>query len=292
MKQILITGGNGQLGSELRALQDAYPAFSFKFTDVEDLDITSPAALAEEMDSFVPDYVINCAAYTAVDRAEGDIDIATLINATAPRYLAEAAQQRGATLIHVSTDYVFDGTAHRPYTEEVPTSPDSAYGSTKLEGERHVLKNCKHCIVIRTSWLYSAYGNNFVKTMKRLGMEREELGVIYDQVGTPTYAGDLAKAILDMLLALESGRIEQPYGIYHYSNEGVCSWYDFAVEIFRRESINCKVKPIETKDYPTDAKRPHYSVLNKGKIKSTFGLEIPHWAESLQVCLDALRGAR
>lgn len=290
MKHILITGGNGQLGSEIRALQEQYPAFLFDFTDVEDLDITSPAALAEKMNAFAPDYVINCAAYTAVDKAEGDIDIATLINATAPRYLAEAAEKQGATLVHVSTDYVFDGTAHRPYTEDVPTSPDSAYGSTKLEGERLVLEASSRCIVIRTSWLYSAYGNNFVKTMKRLGTERDELGVIFDQVGTPTYAGDLAKAILDILLVLEAGRVAEPYGIYHYSNEGVCSWYDFATEIFRRESISCRVKPIETKDYPTAAKRPHYSVLNKGKIKATFGLEIPHWAESLQVCLDALKG--
>ncbi len=289
MSKILITGANGQLGSEINALKEAYPTFEFVFTDVAELDITDPVDLDAKLQSIAPSVIVNCAAYTAVDKAESDLALAEKINSLAPKLLAEASKKYGIFLLYVSTDYVFDGTAHIPYTEEVATSPDSAYGSTKLDGELHVQNGCDDYLIIRTSWLYSAYGNNFVKTMKRLGNERDELGVIFDQIGTPTYAGDLAKAILDIVEAKEAGSVSDVSGVYHYSNEGVCSWYDFANEIFRQEKIECHVKPIETSEYPTAANRPHYSVMNKRKIKTTFGIAIPHWVESLSVCLDALK---
>ena len=289
MSKILITGANGQLGSEINALKNAYPTFEFVFTDVAELDITDPVDLDAKLQSIAPTVIVNCAAYTAVDKAESDLALAEKINSLAPKLLAEASKKYEIFLLHVSTDYVFDGTAHTPYTEEVATSPDSVYGSTKLDGELHVQNECDDYLIIRTSWLYSAYGNNFVKTMKRLGNERHELGVIFDQIGTPTYAGDLAKAILDIVEAKVAGTVSDVSGIYHYSNEGVCSWYDFANEIFRQEKIECNVKPIETSEYPTAANRPHYSVMNKRKIKTTFDITIPHWVESLSVCLQALK---
>jgi len=289
MSRILITGANGQLGSEIKALRERFPSFEFMFTDVADLDITDSTDLDEKLEAFAPKYIINCAAYTAVDKAESDKELAAKINATAPKLLAEACKRRGMCLIHVSTDYVFDGTAHLPYVEDCETGPDSVYGWTKLDGERFIQANCDDYIIIRTSWLYSAYGNNFVKTMIRLGKERPELGVIFDQIGTPTYAGDLAKAILDIVEKKDNGSVSGDTGIYHYSNEGVCSWYDFAKEIFRYEQISCRVRPIETAEYPTAASRPHYSVLNKKKIKHKYDLSIPHWSESLAVCLKALK---
>ena len=287
--KILVTGANGQLGSEIKALQNAYGSFEFIFTDVEDLDITDAAALATFLGESQPSYIINCAAYTAVDKAEADLELARKINRVAPKLLAEACKARGLKLIHVSTDYVFNGTAHMPYTEDAATSPNSAYGLTKLEGEQEIEAVCEEAVIIRTSWLYSAYGNNFVKTMLRLGKERNELGVIFDQIGTPTYARDLADAILTIVAKIEAGESKDAWGIYHYSNEGVCSWYDFAYEIFRQEGIKCRVKPIGTVDYPTPAKRPHYSVMHKGKIRSTFGISIPHWTASLSDCLEKLR---
>jgi len=289
MTKILITGGNGQLGSEIKALANAYPDFEFIFTDVEDLDITNQAALDLFLTKSDPAFIVNCAAYTAVDKAESDLELATKINSLAPKLLAEASKKYGISLIHISTDYVFDGTAHIPYKETVAPSPDSAYGRTKLEGELNIQSSCEDYIIIRTAWLYSAYGKNFVKTMLKLGSEREELGVIFDQVGTPTYAADLAQAILDIILAKASGRVANDSGIYHYTNEGVCSWYDFSNEIFRIEGIKCRVKPIETVDYPTPARRPHYSVLNKKKIKTTYDLTIPHWKDSLEICLNVLK---
>ena len=289
MRKILVTGANGQLGSEIKALKEQYASFEFIFTDVEDLDITDPDALAVYLDERKPAYIINCAAYTAVDKAETDLELARKINRVAPKLLAEACNARGLKLIHVSTDYVFNGMAHMPYTEEAPTSPDSAYGLTKLEGEQEIEAVCEESVIIRTSWLYSAYGNNFVKTMLRLGKERDELGVIFDQIGTPTYACDLADVILTIVSKIEAGESKDTWGIYHYSNEGVCSWYDFAYEIFRQEGIVCRVKPIGTVDYPTPAKRPHYSVMNKKKIKSTFDINIHHWTESLKDCLKKLK---
>jgi len=285
---ILITGANGQLGSEIRALKDEYPLMEFEFTDVGELDITDPVAIEHMLSSDSFDAIVNCAAYTAVDKAESDREVASRINALAPKLMAEAARKHGLALVHVSTDYVFDGTAYMPYTEELVPCPNSVYGETKRDGELAIQKACDDYVIIRTSWLYSEYGNNFVKTMLRLGAERDELGVIFDQIGTPTYAGDLAKAILDILAKKEAGEVKDVSGIYHYSNEGVCSWHDFATEIFRQQGMACRVKPIETVEYPTPAKRPHYSVMNKKKIKGTFGIEIQHWTEALSECLKRL----
>ncbi len=226
---------------------------------------------------------MNCAAYTAVDKAEDNQELAYKLNCEAPKQLASAAQANGAAMIQVSTDYVFDGTAHSPYTEECNPSPDSVYGTTKLEGEKEVMNCCEKTAVIRTAWLYSTFGNNFVKTMIRLGKERDSLGVVFDQIGTPTYANDLARAIYTII---NKGIVR---GIYHFSNEGVCSWYDFTVAIHRLAGITtCKVKPLHTAEYPAKANRPAYSVLDKTKIKTTFDIEIPHWEESLKQCIDKI----
>lgn len=281
MKNILITGANGQLGSEMRLLSSENSQYNYFFTDVQELDICDELAVQEFVDNRGIDLIVNCAAYTAVDNAEDNIQLCTKLNAIAPGYLAKAAQSRGAAIIQISTDYVFNGTNHTPYTEDEKTCPASVYGSTKLEGEQNVLNSCTNSMVIRTAWLYSTFGNNFVKTMIRLGKEKESLGVIFDQVGTPTYARDLAKAIY---AAINKGVVR---GVYHFSNEGVCSWYDFTMAIHRLAGIEtCKVKPLHTADYPTKAARPHYSVLDKTKIKETFGIEIPHWEVSLKECIN------
>lgn len=280
---ILVTGANGQLGNEMRVLSAVNLSHTYFFTDVQELDICDEQAVRTYVNENEIDVIVNCAAYTAVDKAEDDPGLCDRLNNIAPGYLARAAQDRGAAMIQVSTDYVFDGTAHIPYTEEDPTCPDSVYGSTKLAGERNVLEHCERAMVIRTAWLYSAYGNNFVKTMLRLGKERETLGVIFDQIGTPTYANDLARAIY---AAINKGVVR---GIYHFSDEGVCSWYDFTVAIHRLAGItSCKVKPLHTAEYPSKAARPHYSVLDKTKIKNTFDIEIPHWEESLKRCIALL----
>jgi dTDP-4-dehydrorhamnose reductase len=227
--------------------------------------------------------IVNCAAYTAVDNAEDHAEFCARLNADAVGYLAKSAEANGAEFIQISTDYVFDGTAHVPYQETDPTCPESVYGSTKLEGERNALAYCSRAMVIRTAWLYSTFGNNFVKTMIRLGKERDSLGVILDQIGTPTYARDLARAIFE---AIRQGVVP---GVYHFSNEGVCSWYDFTKAIHRLAGITtCQVKPLHTSEYPAKAKRPHYSVLDKSKIKATYGMEVPYWMESLGECIEAL----
>jgi len=283
---ILVTGADGQLGNELRNISGNFPDDRFFFTDVAELDITSPDAVNDFFETNRIQTVINCAAYTAVDKAESDESTATLINATAVGYLAEACNKADATLIHVSTDYVYDGCACKPYSEDHRTAPASAYGRSKLAGEQAAL-SARGSVVIRTSWLYSSFGANFVKTMLRLGRERETLNVIFDQAGTPTYAADLAQAIMTIAGQAENGGL-QP-GIFHYSNEGVCSWYDFAHEIMQQAGLPCVVKPIETKDYPTPATRPHYSVLNKARIKSAYQLVIPHWKDSLSRCLADMR---
>ena len=280
---ILITGANGQLGNEMRVLSAGHPAHTYFFTDVEELDICN----AEGVKTFVKDnhidIIVNCAAYTAVDKAEDNAELCDKLNHMAPGYLAEAAEAYGAGLIQISTDYVFDGTAHIPYTEDAPTCPNSIYGRTKLAGEQEVMSRCTRAMIIRTAWLYSTFGNNFVKTMLRLGRERESLGVVFDQIGTPTYAADLAQAIF---AAIEQGI--RP-GIYHFSNEGVCSWYDFTLAIHRLADITtCKVSPLHTDEYPAKAPRPHYSVLDKTKLKQTYGIEIPHWEESLARCVKQL----
>ena len=283
---ILVTGADGQLGNELRNISGNFPDDRFFFTDVAELDVTSPDAVNDFVETNRIQTVINCAAYTAVDKAESDESTATLINATAVGYLAEACNKADATLIHVSTDYVYDGCACKPYSEDHRTVPASAYGRSKLAGEQAAL-SARGSVVIRTSWLYSSFGANFVKTMLRLGRERETLNVIFDQAGTPTYAADLAQAIMTIAGQAENGGL-QP-GIFHYSNEGVCSWYDFAHEIMQQAGLPCVVKPIETKDYPTPATRPHYSVLNKARIKSAYQLVIPHWKDSLSRCLADMR---
>ena len=280
---ILVTGCNGQLGNEIQLLEKEYPQHTYFNTDVAELDITNQLAVNDFINRHAIDGVINCAAYTAVDKAEGDKELCTTLNTVAPSYLAAAIDKRGGWIIHVSTDYVFDGTHHIPYVETDTPSPDSVYGSTKLAGELGVSKFCKKHMIIRTAWLYSAFGNNFVKTMIRLGNEKAELGVIFDQIGTPTYARDLAVTIMT---AVDKG-IET--GVYHYSNEGVISWYDFTKAIHRIAGIkDCKVRPLHTSEYPTAANRPAYSVLDKTKIKQTYGIEIPYWEDSLKECIERL----
>ena len=283
MKRILITGANGQLGNEMRVLSEEYPEHAYFFTDVAELDICNEQAVMDFVKANGIHTIVNCAAYTAVDNAEDHAEFCARLNADAVGYLAKSAEANGAEFIQISTDYVFDGTAHVPYQETDPTCPESVYGSTKLEGERNALAYCSRAMVIRTAWLYSTFGNNFVKTMIRLGKERDSLGVIFDQIGTPTYARDLARAIFE---AIRQGVVP---GVYHFSNEGVCSWYDFAKAIHRLAGITtCQVKPLHTSEYPAKAKRPHYSVLDKSKIKATYGMEVPYWMESLGECIEAL----
>lgn len=280
---ILVTGANGQLGSELRALSPQHKAHHFFFTDVAELDITNAQAVRRFITQEQIDVLINCAAFTAVDKAESEPDLCDLLNHKAPALLAEAIHEVGGWMMQISTDYVFDGTAHVPYKEDAPTSPNSVYGRTKLLGEEAVRAACPQSVILRTAWLYSSFGNNFVKTMMRLGRERGELGVIFDQIGTPTYARDLADAILQIV---EKGPVA---GTYHFTNEGVTSWYDFAREIHRQAGILCHVRPLHTEEYPTPAARPHYSVLDKTLIKQTYGITIPWWTESLARCLEALK---
>lgn len=284
MSTILVTGANGQLGNEMRNLSGNDRANRYIFTDVQELDITDLARVQAFLSENAVDFVVNCAAYTAVDKAESEIELCRKINAFAVENLAKASAATGAKMIHVSTDYVYSGTHYMPYVESDAVAPTSVYGVTKLEGEQLLLAANPASVILRTSWLYSPYGNNFVKTMLRLGREREKLSVVFDQVGTPTYAADLAAAIVTILNAPEFVP-----GIYNFSNEGVCSWYDFTLTIHRMAGIDtCRVSPIDTADYPSAATRPFYSVMNKKKIKATYGVEIPHWEESLQKCIAIL----
>ena len=280
---ILITGCNGPLGNEMQLLEGSHPQHTYFNTDVAELDITDQDAIEAFVNDNQIDGIDNCAAYTAVDKAEENEELCTKLNAEAPAYLAAAIGRRGGWMIQISTDYVFDGTQHTPYTEEADTCPNSIYGKTKLVGELNVQKFCEQSMIIRTAWLYSTFGKNFVKTMIRLGKEKPELGVIFDQIGTPTYARDLAVAIF---AAIEQGIVP---GVYHFSNEGVISWYDFTKAIHRIAGITtCHVRPLHTAEYPTPAKRPHYSVLDKTKIKNIYGIEIPYWEESLKDCIAKL----
>ena len=280
---ILITGCNGQLGNEMQLLEKENPQHTFFNTDVAELDITNQLAISDFVNRNNIDGIVNCAAYTAVDKAESNKQLCTLLNTEAPAYLAAAIEKRGGWLIQISTDYVFDGTKHTPYIETGTPCPDSVYGSTKLAGELGVSKFCKNTMIIRTAWLYSTFGNNFVKTMIRLGKEKPELGVIFDQIGSPTYAGDLATVIMT---AINKGIVP---GVYHFSNEGVISWYDFTKAIHRIAGIGtCHVRPLHTSEYPTPAARPAYSVLDKTKIKQTYQIEIPYWEESLEKCVKQL----
>lgn len=284
MKKILVTGANGQLGSELKDILGANNE-QVLYTDVAQLDITKLDLVRAFIKEHKVTDIINCAAYTAVDKAETDQDIAYMVNCIAPKNLATVAAEENCRLIHVSTDYVFSGEACTPYVESDPTSPLGVYGRTKLAGEEAVTDSGCDSVIIRTSWLYSAYGNNFVKTMMRLGKERDQLNVVFDQVGTPTYAGDLAVAIVKLI---QSEELVDVSGLYHFSNEGVCSWYDFAQEIMDQENIACNVQPILSSQYPTPVRRPSFSVLDKAKIKKDFNITIPYWKHSLIMCLRKL----
>ena len=279
MKNILITGSNGQLGSEIREISDQYENYNFIFTDVEELDLT----ISEDIVSFFTDnkidVCVNCAAYTAVDKAEDEIGLAMLVNSTAVDNLSKVCNNNGTLLFHISTDYVFNGKHFMPYSETDTVSPDSQYGLSKLKGEEAVMLNCDKAIIVRTSWLYSSHGNNFVKTLIKLGNERDQLSVVSDQVGTPTYAADLAEAIMVMIASFDETK---PKEIYHFSNEGAISWYDFGKAIMKLSNIECAINPIDSKDYPSKANRPFYSVLSKSKIKKHYGVNVPYWEDSLR----------
>ncbi|MDD3038766.1 dTDP-4-dehydrorhamnose reductase [Bacteroides sp.] len=279
-KNILVTGANGQLGSEMQILSKTSKE-RYIFTDVAELDITNLAAIRQMVVKNNIDVIVNCAAYTNVDKAEENEKMANLLNNIAVGHLANVAKEVGATLIHISTDYVFDGVAHIPYTEEHTTTPIGVYGRTKLDGEKSVVASDCNYIIIRTSWLYSQWGNNFVKTIQHLTNGRDSLNVIFDQIGTPTYAGDLANAIG---MIINSNQITKK-GIYHFSNEGVCSWYDFAKMICSMSGNKCEIHPIHSSEFPSKVTRPHYSVLDKTKIKNTFNIAIPHWIDSLKKCI-------
>ena len=282
---ILVTGANGQLGREMQRLSAVSPN-NYTFTDVAELDVTDAGAVRQAVAQTRAEVIVNCAAYTNVERAEEDEEAADRLNRGAAENLARAAEANGATLIHVSTDYVFDGTAHTPYTEDGTPSPLGAYGRTKLAGERAVMASGCRYLIFRTAWLYSEYGNNFLKTMLRLTSERDTLQVVFDQIGTPTYAGDLALAIFSII---ESERYAGNEGVYHFTDEGVCSWYDFATEIAAAAGHDsCRIIPCHTSEFPTKAQRPAYSVLDKTKIKTTFQMDIPHWRESMIYCLKQI----
>ncbi len=283
--KVLVTGSNGQLGSEIKAISSNYPSLNLTFTDFDELNITDINAVNHAICSLRPHYVVNCAAFTAVDKAEIEIDAAANLNSIAPGIIAKSCKENGCKLIHISTDYVFDGKSTTPYDESSPVNPISKYGISKLQGETEALSS-GICMVIRTSWLYSSFGNNFVKTIIRNGKIKPELRVVSDQVGCPTYARDLADVILTIISKGEEAFAPE---IFHYSNEGVCSWYDFACEIINLSNINCKVLPIGAIDYPLPAKRPQYSVFNKDKIRNSFKITIPKWNESISDCIKILK---
>ncbi|MAO44985.1 MULTISPECIES: dTDP-4-dehydrorhamnose reductase [Leeuwenhoekiella] len=283
--KLLITGSKGQLGSELGLLAEGLPQVTCIATDSKSLNITDGAAVAAFVQDHAIDVIVNCAAYTAVDQAETDKDAADAVNCDAVAGLAQVAADLECKLIHISTDYVFDGAGCTPYLATDPTSPVNYYGASKLKGEQAMQRiNPANSLILRTSWVYSSFGNNFVKTMLRLGSERERLNVIYDQVGVPTYARDLARFILEKAIYTENPSVN----IYQYTNEGVCSWYDFAYEIMRLAGLDCKVYPIPTSAYPTPAKRPHYSLMDKEALKAAFDTEIPYWKSSLTECVQLL----
>jgi len=289
MQQILVTGSNGQLGHELQLIAQQVKNYKFIFVDIEELDITNDDAVANFFSQHSIDFCINCAAYTAVDKAEEERLIAIEVNASGPKILSANCKKMGAVFIHISTDFVFDGKLNTPYLESNYARPISVYGKTKRKGEVEALVENPRTFVLRTSWLYSTFGGNFMKTMRRLGSERKELGIVYDQVGAPTYARDLANAIMQIIDQVNEDTYQDIFGIYHYSNAGICSWYDFAVAIFELSNISIKVNPIRTEEYPLPAKRPTYSVLDTNKIKSTFNIEIPHWRGSLKNCINKLK---
>jgi dTDP-4-dehydrorhamnose reductase len=288
MAVILVTGALGQLGSELKSLSKSYPGYEFIFTDREELDITDYEKVREAVQTQQPDWIINCAAYNLVDKAETDAANALLINSTAVKNIAESIKGSVCRFIHISSDYVFDGNSNVPYNENSTPAPLGEYGKSKLAGERAALIH-NGSMVIRTSWLYSSYGSNFLKTIIRLGKERDSLNVVFDQIGTPTYAADLSSAIMNIVSGVIRNQVAFNAGIYQFSNEGVCSWYDFALAIVEEAGLNCKVKPILSKDFKATARRPFYSVLDKSKIKDDYNLDIPHWRESMKKCIALLK---
>ncbi len=282
---ILVTGSNGQLGSELRSLEKEYPSFKFTFTTKSDLDITDSEKVSKVIKEKKIEVLINCAAYTAVDKAENDKAQAMLLNATAIKNIASACSKANALLVHISTDYVFDGRNFKPYTENDTASPKSIYGKTKLDGEIEVIFNAKRALIFRTSWLYSSFGKNFVKTIAEKAKTEKELKVVHDQIGTPTYAADLAKTILDIIPKVS---LKIRTEIYNFSNEGAASWFDFAKAIVDIKQLDCQITPISTKEYPTDAQRPFFTLLDKSRIKKDFNIKIPYWKDSLEICLSKI----
>lgn len=286
MKKILVTGSKGQLGSDIQDISKFYPDLQFYFTDIEELNLTDSIAVEDYFNNIKPNFCINCAAYTAVDQAEDEEELAIKINHKTVELLAEVCKTNNCKLVHISTDYIFNGTNCKPYVEDDDPAPQSVYGLSKLMGEEAIKKINPASLVIRTSWLYSSFGHNFVKTMLRLSIERDELNVVADQVGTPTYSADLAKAILDII---SNEDVNQNSGVYHYSNEGVLSWYDFAKAIMEINESDCIINPIESKDFPAKAKRPFYSVLNKTKIKTDFKIKIPYWLDSLKIAIQKIK---
>lgn len=288
MKKVLVTGSYGQLGSELQQIAPQMESAEFIFTDVDTLNICDKDALQLFVKQHPVDFIVNCAAYTAVDKAEEDAEKCYDINCNAVRNIGEVAASRGIKVIHISTDYVFDGSAHIPYGEDARINPKTVYGKSKAAGEEDLMRVCLDAVIIRTSWLYSAFGDNFVKTMLKLGKERDSLSVVFDQIGTPTNAADLSEVILQIIRKTIDNESAFKTGVYHFSNEGVCSWYDFAIAIHKLADITCNVLPIESKEYPAKTPRPFYSVLNKKKIKKTFGIQISHWEKSLSSCVAQL----
>ena len=288
MAIILITGAKGQLGSELKEVSKNYYGYDFIFTDIDSLDITSLEKISEFIKKSKPDWIINCAAYTLVDKAEVEPDQALLINGTAVKNITEAIRGSECRFIHVSSDYVYDGSSNVPYNENITANPLSAYGRSKLAGEKYALLH-NGSMIIRTAWLYSSFGNNFVKTILRNAAEKESLKVVFDQTGTPTYAADLAGAIMSIISGVIRNQIAMNPGIYNYSNEGVCTWFDFACEIIKETNLTCDIRPVLSKEFPQTAQRPAYSVMDKTKIKENYGLSIPHWRTSLAKCIKLLK---
>lgn len=288
MAVILVTGSDGQLGNELKLVSKNYYGYDFIYTDIGNLDLTDPVCVSAYIKETKPTWIINCAAYNLVDKAETQPETAMLVNSVAVKNITEAIKDMDCRLIHVSTDYVYEGTSCTPYNESTLPNPLSEYGKSKLAGEKNALLHTSS-MVIRTSWLYSSFGNNFVKTILKQGREKESLNVVFDQTGTPTYAADLAAAIMHIIAGVIRNQFAFNSGIYNYSNEGVCSWFDFATEIINEAGINCKVFPVPSGDFKQAARRPSYSVMDKSKIKETYEIEIPHWRKSLSKCMKLLK---
>jgi len=291
MAIILITGSEGQLGNELKIVSKKFYGYDFIFTDIDTLDLTNREQTSEFIKNSRPDWIINCAAYNLVDKAESEPEIAMRVNGDTVKNIIDTIKGSECKLIHISSDYVYDGNSNIPYNEEIPANPLSAYGRSKLAGETEALLHFGS-MVIRTSWLYSSFGNNFVKTILKRAKEKGSLNVVFDQTGTPTYAADLAGALMHIISGVIRNQIAMNSGIYNYSNEGVSTWFDFAVEIIKESNISCTINPLLTKDYKFDAQRPVYSVMDKSKIKENYGLSIPHWRTSLQVCMKLLKNPK